>query len=359
MLCCTKNFIIVILLVYVAGSSSLVNAQTKFSQKSSKQFTKSLFDSSATYFKIEHEGLENCKTLVDAWYTCSNPDDIIHCMGNVGIGPYVCVPQQKLEIAHNDLRGGIILNRVNGIDEPCTNEIYFQHNYVEQWAIGNDFQMQGKDDGKNFFIWDHNKRITRIYIDNTGVGINDNISPVTDFDVKGSIRSSALGNGYGKVVQTDVNGILINTSISSLQTDFNYWHKLGNDVYRTSMEGKVFIGMNPCTTACASTLYKLYVSGGIVANDVLVTATSNPWPDFVFHKNYQLRTINELERYIKEKKHLPNIPSNEEVLINNGIEVGKLQTELLQTIEEQTLYIINIQKQLDELKQEIITLKNK
>ena len=345
---------IFIFFLYFLGNNFTLNAQTQSTQKSSKQFTKAIFDSTKNYFKIEQEIPDYCKSLVNAWFTCTNPDDIIHCAGNVGIGPFVCTPQQKLEIAHNDLRGGIVLNRVNDSEDPSTNEIYFQHNYVEQWAIGNDLLMQGREVGKNFFIWDNNKLITRIYIDNRGVGINDNLNPQTDFDVKGSIRSSALGNGYGKVVQTDVNGILINTSISSLQTDFNYWHKLGNDVYRTSMEGNVFIGMNLYTSSVPS--YRLYVEGGIMAREVKVTAL--PFPDFVFDSDYTLFTIPELQSFISKNKHLPNMPSAKEIELNGGFEMGKLQLKLLQTIEEQSLYIINLQEQLNQLKIEVSNLKN-
>ncbi|HCI58751.1 MAG TPA: hypothetical protein DFH96_08205, partial [Bacteroidetes bacterium] len=70
----------------------------------------------------------------------------------------------------------------------------------------------------------------------------------------------------------------------------------------------------------------------------------------VFAKDYELMGIYELEAYLKKHKHLPEIPSAVEVESNEGFEVGDMQTKLLKKIEEQTLYIISLQKQIDELK---------
>jgi len=76
------------------------------------------------------------------------------------------------------------------------------------------------------------------------------------------------------------------------------------------------------------------------------------WSDFVFNDNYKKKSIPELEKYIKENKKLPDIPSASEVE-NNGIELGKMNAILLQKIEELTLYIVDQQKQIDDLKVKI------
>lgn len=77
----------------------------------------------------------------------------------------------------------------------------------------------------------------------------------------------------------------------------------------------------------------------------------NGWSDFVFKKEYKLPTLEEVENHIAEKGHLENIPSEEEVL-KNGINLGEMNAKLLQKIEELTLYVI-------EMKKDIIILKTK
>ena len=74
--------------------------------------------------------------------------------------------------------------------------------------------------------------------------------------------------------------------------------------------------------------------------------------DFVFEKDYKLRSIGDLETFIKENKHLPDIPSANDVK-ENGIDLGEMDAKLLQKIEELTLYIIEQQKQLEELRTQI------
>ena len=110
----------------------------------------------------------------------------------------------------------------------------------------------------------------------------------------------------------------------------------------------VGIGIDPPP---ASSSYKLWVDGGIAAREVKVTIQN--FPDYVFNENYPLTTINELEKYILKEKHLPGIPSSDDVKKNEGFEIGIMQTKLLEKIEEQTLYIISLQKQLNELRKKI------
>jgi hypothetical protein len=117
------------------------------------------------------------------------------------------------------------------------------------------------------------------------------------------------------------------------------------------VNGKVVIGENPIRPAD----YKLYVEGGIIAEKVKVELASN-WSDFVFEPTYHLRPLSEVEQFVKENKHLPEIPSAAQVE-ENGIDLGEMDAKLLQKVEELTLYIIEQQKQLDALKAEMQTLK--
>lgn len=89
---------------------------------------------------------------------------------------------------------------------------------------------------------------------------------------------------------------------------------------------------------------KFEVNGIIRAKEVKIEATG--WADFVFAENYKLPTLAEVEKHIKEHKHLPNIPSEAEVT-ENGISVGEMQAKLLQKIEELTLYVIEQNKKIE------------
>lgn len=89
---------------------------------------------------------------------------------------------------------------------------------------------------------------------------------------------------------------------------------------------------------------KLSVNGKIHTKEVRVDLVG--WSDFVFHDDYDLPSLQEVENYIKEKGHLKDIPSAKEVL-ENGILVGDMNAKLLQKIEELTLYVIEQQKLLE------------
>lgn len=96
---------------------------------------------------------------------------------------------------------------------------------------------------------------------------------------------------------------------------------------------------------------KLTVNGTVHAKEVLIDL-NGPLADYVFDKDYKLRTLSEVQNYIQEKKHLPDIPSATEVK-DKGMSVGEMQNLLLQKIEELTLYIIQQQNEIETLKQQL------
>lgn len=100
--------------------------------------------------------------------------------------------------------------------------------------------------------------------------------------------------------------------------------------------------------------YKLDVNGTIHSQEVKVDM--NGWSDFVFKKEYDLPTLQEVEKHINEKGHLENIPSEEEVL-KNGINLGEMNAKLLQKIEEVTLHLIEKDKQINFLLNENTVIK--
>ncbi|WP_448105175.1 hypothetical protein [Pedobacter panaciterrae] len=86
---------------------------------------------------------------------------------------------------------------------------------------------------------------------------------------------------------------------------------------------------------------KLSINGKIRAQEIKVE-TAN-WPDYVFAKDYELPSLKVTEQYIKEKGHLPGIPSAEEVK-TNGVDLGEMNARLLKKIEELTLHLIESEK---------------
>ena len=93
--------------------------------------------------------------------------------------------------------------------------------------------------------------------------------------------------------------------------------------------------------------YKLAVNGEIVCEGLKIQADV-PDADFVFEKGYKLLSITELNKFIKNNQHLPNIPSAEDFK-SNGYSVGNMDKLLLQKIEELTLYIIKQNERINAL----------
>jgi hypothetical protein len=101
---------------------------------------------------------------------------------------------------------------------------------------------------------------------------------------------------------------------------------------------------------------KLDVNGIIRAKEVKI---ETGWADFVFNENYNLRPLSEVNDFIRENRHLPEIPSATEVKENEGVNLGEMQVKLLQKIEELTLYLIKQDEKIQVLESELNELKNK
>lgn len=102
--------------------------------------------------------------------------------------------------------------------------------------------------------------------------------------------------------------------------------------------------------------YKLAVNGKIGAKEVQVENTSSTWADYVFEPDYNLRSLEEIENFIKVNKHLPEIPSQKDIE-TNGHKLGEMDVLLLKKVEELTLYMIELSKANEELKKEMAELK--
>jgi hypothetical protein len=105
------------------------------------------------------------------------------------------------------------------------------------------------------------------------------------------------------------------------------------------------------------------IEGGVVTADEVRTKAWKIPPDYVFEKDYQVRSLEEVERFVKKHKHLPEIPSGKQMQ-RDGISIGDMHMRMLKTMEEMTLNMIALNKQVKvqqaknaELEKEIRSLK--
>jgi len=99
---------------------------------------------------------------------------------------------------------------------------------------------------------------------------------------------------------------------------------------------------------------KLAVNGLIHTKEVKVDLTG--WPDYVFEKDYALMPLEDVEKHINEKGHLPSVPSAKEVE-ENGVKLGEMNKKLLEKVEELTLYLIEQKNEINKLKSRIESLE--
>lgn len=144
---------------------------------------------------------------------------------------------------------------------------------------------------------------------------------------------------------------------SGWQRKNNTWLNGGAVIWAT-MSGDIFFANLPSTGGddvsgisdeeiMESVNLALTSDGLLKAKEIKVTLVD--WPDYVFSKDYRLMSLPETDAYIKENGHLPGVPSAEEVEAE-GLSLGEINKALIQKVEELTLHVIELQKQIDELK---------
>jgi hypothetical protein len=206
----------------------------------------------------------------------------------------------------------------------------------------------------NTGIWQQNGN--NITVDNTKkVGIGTS-TPAEALHIKGNMLCSGNIKGgrndwqslgiYANSSETDGSYILMGNnssqtgSIKLFSTGTSgriEFHNQNIQVMSIRADNNVYFGDPDVAT-------NLYVNGEITSS--LVRVNTQSWWDCVFKDDYQLTPLSEVEAYIKEHQHLPDLPSEEEVRAN-GIDVAQMNALLLKKIEELTLYVIELEKKVN------------
>ncbi|QLC64963.1 hypothetical protein LPB248_01340 [Flavobacterium sp. LPB0248] len=294
----------------------------------------------------------------------------IELVGNVGIG--TLAPQSKLHVNNGDNSYGTILATSSESEFSLyAKSLYTQPVYSEAFRLGlkhNNTEENGfisfyrGNSTRGGFLGFSTNGFERLKIDvngNVGIGtslpkqkvtiVGDQIArdqggPVNGQNSTALLRLQSSPGGAGEVLDFGMN---IKSYGWIQPQDFNDPNAF-YDLILNAKGGNVGIGtINPNS--------KLAVNGTIHSKEVKVDMKD--WSDFVFKKEYNLPTLEEVEKHIAEKGHLKNIPKEEEVL-KNGINLGEMNAKLLQKIEELTLYIIEIKKENTLLKNNQIEFQN-
>ena len=260
--------------------------------------------------------------------------------GNIGMG--TIAPSEDLHIESNDRT--VLKLKTNSTTDDLgiwfqgkrANSTVYSSHYI---GVDGDSHYNLRIDADEALKLQTNGTDKMVISSNGNVGIGTSV-PEQKLDVvDGSIQSRSTVNGR-KIKLDAVNG---NIELTGNATVLQINRFSTNNMALATGGGNVAIG-----TLLAPTGYKLAVAGKTITEEVKVQLQTN-WPDYVFEKNYELPSLAEVEQHIKEKGHLENIPSAEEVK-KDGFFLGAMDAKLLQKIEELTLYTIQQEKEIQKLK---------
>lgn len=182
----------------------------------------------------------------------------------------------------------------------------------------------------------------RLHIDMTNTADDRSIVINDDDDALIEMRKSGIARGFIQVSGIDMR---IGTTADNNTGDF---------VVRTNGADRLWVHQNGNVSIGTETVangFRVSILGKIMCEELQVKLL-NTWPDYVFKNSYKLKSIYSLERFVKRNHHLPGIPTAKE-MDEKGMGVGEMQRLQMEKIEELTLYIIQLKKEIDTLKKEI------
>ncbi len=201
---------------------------------------------------------------------------------------------------------------------------------------------------------------------NVGVGI---VTPAQKLSLNGTLGFYSGSDDYGGRMFSDVNDLHIRAKTGPINGIRGNLILQSADPRGTEFAGNIGIGVDSpkaklhiasnvmIGSGSPASGYMLSINGKVISEEVRVELDGD-WPDYVFDKEYKLSSLQELEKFITTKKHLPNIPAASQVA-KEGFDLGDMNRRLLEKIEELTLYIIQQEKKLNSLHQQINMLQTK
>ncbi len=216
-------------------------------------------------------------------------------------------------------------------------------------------------------LFNSTRNATAMIIDGTKIGMGT-FQPISRLDLGGHLMSNPAGTESPTISlwKTSGNQSLYGFGVSS--STLNYFAHQVHSFYTSDGAGGnriaacfinpqgMGIGLNPALPLPGNGDYKLVVKGKVWATEVKVAVAG--LGDYVFSPAYRLRPLTEVDAYIKQNGHLPEVPSAAEVA-KEGMNVGEMENTLLKKIEELTLYLIELQKENEQQARQIGQLSRK
>ena len=180
-------------------------------------------------------------------------------------------------------------------------------------------------------------------------------TPRVNLDVIGKIYGNALSIGSDPLLNTarfHLKADLIPTSVVKMMLVESTQQELLSLNYQGLLTTRnIFIKIEDNSTPLIiqnslEKILQLDNNGLLHARKIKVDTQT--WPDYVFSDKYSLMPLLEVEKFIQTEKHLPNIPSENEMVLN-GIDLSEMNILLMEKIEELVLYSIDQQKQINQL----------
>lgn len=260
--------------------------------------------------------------------------------GNVGIG--TINPNSKLSIYGTSSEGwnsGIELNREDGGQGQIV--VDNQGMKFKTTINGDNFYFRNNNNATNMFIGSvgsvgigtttpSNAQSWSKVLDVRGVANSKILATTENEEHKMGLFSHSNWHGGGGFVGTESN--------HNLHIITNYTPRI-----TLTKDGKVGIGLSIPEEMHA----KLSVDGDIRSTKVKVMENIAV-PDYVFEADYDLASLEEVDAYVKEYKHLPEIPSAADIE-KDGLDLGEMNLLLLKKVEELTLHIIAQNKRIEKL----------